>query len=65
MILQGTLINIEFEKAFDSLNWNFLIAVLEKIYFGPSFIKWIEIYHTKRRSFVTLSFHNGNGSNGV
>ena len=29
MNLPGVLINIDFEKAFDSLNWNFSIAVLD------------------------------------
>ena len=46
MDLPGTLINIDFEKAVDSLNWNFLIAVLEKYNFGPSLIKWIEVFYT-------------------
>ncbi len=39
--LPGILICIDFEKAFDSLEWNFLDAVLDKYNFGPSFKKWI------------------------
>ena len=37
--LLGILTNIDFEKAFDSLNWNFLMVVLDKVNFGPSLIK--------------------------
>ena len=46
MDLQVILINVDFEKAFDSLNWNFLIAVLEKFNFGPSLKKmdWIILH---------------------
>ena len=34
MDLLGIIINVDFEKTLDSLNWNFLVAVLEKFNFG-------------------------------
>ena len=37
--LPGLMVTIDFEKAFDSLSWNFLFKVLEKFNFGQSFIK--------------------------
>ena len=35
----GILVAIDFEKAFDSLNFNFLLRVLHTFNFGPSFIQ--------------------------
>ena len=39
------LININFEKVFYSLHWNFVTAVLEKFNLGPSSIIWIEVLY--------------------
>ena len=37
---------VDFEKAFDSLEWDFLIQALYKFNFGESFIKWVKtLYH--------------------
>ena len=41
--IEGYLLAIDFEKAFDSLNHNLLIAVIEKFDFGLDFINWIKI----------------------
>ena len=40
---RGYLATIDIEKAFDSLDHNFLEAVLDKYGFGPYFIDWIKI----------------------
>ena len=34
---------MDIEKAFDSLDYNFLISTLEKYGFGKSFILWVKI----------------------
>ena len=39
----GYLVAIDIEKAFDSMDHVFLLAVLEKFGFGKSFICWIEV----------------------
>ena len=39
--LSEILVAVDFEKAFDTLNFNFLIRTLHKFNFGPSFIQWI------------------------
>ena len=44
--LPGLMVTIDFEKAFDSLSWNFLFKTLEKFNFGESFIKWIHLFYT-------------------
>ena len=43
--LSGILIAIDFEKAFDTLEFNFLTRILHKFNFGPSFIHWIRILY--------------------
>ena len=42
--IDGLLMLIDFEKAFDSISWNFLYRVLKYFGFGPDFIKWIELF---------------------
>ena len=42
----GILLMLDFKKAFDSIEPNFLLKSLEYFNFGPSFIKWVQtIYH--------------------
>ena len=42
----GLLLLLDFEKAFDSVEWNFLFKTLEKFNFGPNFISWVKILYT-------------------
>ena len=50
--LSGILVAIDFEKAFDTLNINFLIRTLHKFNFGPSFIQWIRTLYKNISSWV-------------
>ena len=43
---KGLLFMIDFQKAFDSLQWNFMFKTLEFFNFGPSFTKWIKLLYT-------------------
>ena len=36
----------DFEKAFDSVEWNFLFKTLEKFNFGENFMRWVKILYT-------------------
>ena len=42
----GALLMLDFEKAFDSIEWPFIMNVLKKMNFGPLFLKWIKILYT-------------------
>ena len=44
--IPGYLVTMDLEKAFDSLDQDFIICVLKKFSFGDSFINWIKILLT-------------------
>ena len=50
--LNGFMVTIDFEKAFDSLNHDFLIQDLKKVGFPDYFIEWIEILLRDQESCV-------------
>ena len=50
--MPGMLLFIDFEKAFDSLEWNYLFKVLEVMNFGPMFGKWIHTFYSNITSCV-------------
>ena len=41
----GLLVTIDFEKAFDSIKWEFLTNTLKIFNFGPSIISWIKTFY--------------------
>ena len=45
--IPGLLIFIDFPKAFDSLEWNFLLKCLESFNVGSSLIRWVFTLYTK------------------
>ena len=45
----GALINIDFQKAFDSVEHNFMFSVMKKINFGDNFIQWIQILYNESK----------------
>lgn len=46
------LICIDFQNAFDSLEWNFLLSCLEAFNFGPDFIRWVKTFYKNIQSCV-------------
>ena len=50
--LPGFLLFIDFEKAFDSLEWSFLFKSLEVMNFGPMFQRWIRTFYSNISSCV-------------
>ena len=55
--LEGLLLAIDIEKAFDSLEHDFLIAVIEKYGFGGEFLNWIKISLNDQQSCVINGGH--------
>ena len=49
---KGYLVTIDIEKTFDSLDYSFLLTVLEKFGFGTNFIDWIKIFLNEQESCV-------------
>ena len=45
--LGGAMISIDFEKAFDTLEHDFIYKALEKFNFGPQFITWMKIFYAQ------------------
>ena len=46
---------IDFEKALDSISWKFLYEVLNRLGFGPDFIKWIKLFNSNIKATVLQS----------
>ena len=51
--IPGILLLIDFEKAFDSVSWDFIKKVLDFFNFGPSITKWINTFYKNITSSVT------------
>lgn len=49
------ILSLDQEKAFDRVNWTFLIRVLQRFGFGPSFISWIHLFYTGPLSTVQVN----------
>ena len=50
--IEGLLMTVDIEKAFDSINHSFLMCVLKKFGFGNEFRKWIQILMKNSESCV-------------
>ena len=49
---EGILVRVDIEKAFDSVNHLFLIAILGKIGFRTEFVEWMEVLLNNQESCV-------------
>ena len=58
--IPGLLIFIDFEKAFDSVEWDFLFKCLEAFNFGSDFLHWIKTFYKNVQSCI---MNNGTASN--
>lgn len=50
--IPGLLLLIDFEKAFDSVSWEFLFGVLKFFNFGESIINWVRVLYTNINSAI-------------
>ena len=51
--LEGFLVTIDIEKAFDSVNHCFLFQILRKFGFGIDFVSWIKTILKNQESYIT------------
>ena len=58
--IPGLLLFLDFEKAFDTLEWAFIHKTLRYFNFGPSLIKWIKVFYCNIESCI---LNNGWTSN--
>ena len=53
----GMLLQIDFEKSFDSIEWKYINVILERYNFGSDFIKWFNIIYKNYSSCVINNGH--------
>ena len=53
--LPGLLVNIDFEKAFDSLDWSFMSKVMKAFGFGQDICRWISTFYRNIKSAVIVN----------
>jgi hypothetical protein len=58
--IPGMILAIDFEKAFDSISWSFILQVLDLFNFGPSIKHWISTLYNSPIARVVV---NGNMTN--
>ena len=50
--IQGILLFVDFEKAFDTLEWSFILKTLEAFNFGDNFKKWVSVLYNNAQSSI-------------
>ena len=60
--IPGSIVLLDIEKAFDSVEHDYLFEVLEAFNLGPNFIQWIKTFYCNRKSYIS---NNGFLSEGI
>ena len=55
--IPGLLLLLDFEKAFDTLEWSFIEKTLEFFGFGPIFCQWVKTLYTDTKSCIINNGH--------
>ena len=50
--IPGILVSLDFKKAFDSLEWEYIMNTLRVFNFGTSIMRWISTFYTNIESAV-------------
>ena len=58
--MPGLLLFLDFEKAFNTLEWPLIRKTLEHFGFGPSLLNWLEVFYSNSESCI---LNNGWASN--
>ena len=56
--LPAAILSLDQEKAFDRVDWAFLFRTLEKMGFGPSFIRWVRLLYSRARCSILINGHS-------
>ena len=51
----AAVLSLEQEKAFDRVDWSFMLATLSRMGFGPSFLHWVHLFYTGVQSCVNAN----------
>ena len=51
----AAILSLDQEKAFDRVDWDFMLATLGKMGFGPSFVNWVSLPYTNVQSTVKVN----------
>ena len=49
---ENIMLALDFYKAFDSVEWNYLFKVLHRMEVPESFIKWVKLIYNNNTSYV-------------
>ena len=53
--LPGLLLCLDFEKAFDSLDWQFMFKVLKAFGFGNDVCRWVKTFYKDLKATVIVN----------
>ena len=53
--LGRVILSLNQEKAFDQVNWSFLLCILNHLNFGPFFFSWMKLFYTGMFSSVLVN----------
>ena len=51
------ILSLDQEKAFDRVDWSFMRATLCRMGFGPSFVRWVDLFYTGVESAINVNGH--------
>ena len=57
---EGYILQLDFRKAFDSIEWRYLFDTLRKFNFGESIMQWIKLCYTNIQSSVLNGGYTSN-----